>query len=389
MISFAFALLSCQTNHVIEEPLKVITINITNDKINVNYPQVQDANIDNFVVLKITKLMDSIEKNFQLEQVNITYQYYMDSRFITFVFDINIQSKNGDNRLYYRSYNFDYENNFLLFIPDNDLQSLYLDKINKNIPDKIIQYSFYDVLALNYIIQNDKVLFIIPELSGKGNYYLLEFDNVNYVANDISNKNNNQKTKKVALTFDDGPSVTTPNLIALLQKYQIKATFFVLGNQVEIYPNYLQLLHNNNFEIGNHSYSHNDFSKMTKEEIEFEVKKTQELIYKYIGIYPKIFRFPYGAFRNEALAYIKMPVILWNIDSNDWRIPGRSIILDNIFSNLVDESIILFHDNTFLDIELIDEVIYRLLQEKYEFVSIYEFFNFKDEENIIDGRIYR
>lgn len=391
LVILLFGTISCKpkSDFPKENPIKVVSANISTHNTNISYPQIDYKKIDDFISQEITILVNNLKKNFQLEQIDINYHYFIEGKFISFVFNIYLQTQSEENILYYRCYNFDYKTSEQLIITNEQLQSYFLNLINKSLKNQGIQYSFYDCLGLSYIIQNDKVYFLIPELSKNSDYYLLEFENNNYLADEISPPKIDENFKKVVLTFDDGPSSSTPMLISLLQKHKVKATFFVLGSQVERYPNYLQLLSKNNYEIGNHSYSHSDFSKLTIEEIVFEIKTTQEIVYKNIGIYPKIFRFPYGSFRNETLEYIKLPVILWNVDSNDWRRPGRDIIKNNIFMNLVDESIILFHDNALLDVDLIEEVITGLLEENYQFISIFELYNFKNQENMISGKIYR
>lgn len=366
-----------------------ITFNISkeilqSDNYQIYYPIIENEIINQYIYQEITELTNRIEENYLFDKLTIDYDCFYDERFVSLVFHIDIDT----NKIFYRSYNFDYLENQSLYIEQEKLQTIYLNYLNEEVKPKKITYSFLDILGLNYIIQKDAISFIIPELSTKENFYEVRFDNSGYNTSIIGEKTSNNN-KKVVITFDDGPSSKTLKLIELLNKYEVKASFFVVGQRIEEYPEHLRALYKNNFELGNHSYSHSDFSKISKEEIEFEINFTQNMIYQIVGIYPRTFRFPYGAFNPLTLPEIKLPIILWNVDSLDWKNKDRSITLNNVFNNLVNESVILFHDSENMDLSVIEEVIIKLKDKNYEFTTIYELYNFRFDENLVFGKIYR
>src|SRR5690606_37166591 len=114
-------------------------------------------------------------------------------------------------------------------------------------------------------------IFCIFILNNISNYESVVLDVINY---------NVYEEKKVALTFDDGPSIKTIDLVNLLKKYNIKVTFFLLGENVRYYKEELLYITNNGHEIGNHSYTHPDFKTISIKECILEVNKTQEIIYE-------------------------------------------------------------------------------------------------------------
>lgn len=198
----------------------------------------------------------------------------------------------------------------------------------------------------------------------------------------------NKNKRLVALTFDDGPSSKTKEIVDLLNSYNIKATFFLLGERLELYPYAVIYIKSYNHELGNHSYSHPDFKLLSTYEAIDEIYKTNKVIYKLTNSYPISFRFPYGSYNDYILSYIDLPIVLWNVDSLDWKYQNYNIIVNNVLKNLHDESVILFHDSTSYKKEAIIFVIEFLLENDYKFVTVSELFDFQNNENVIKGKIY-
>ncbi len=185
--------------------------------------------------------------------------------------------------------------------------------------------------------------------------------------------------KKIALTFDDGPHPRyTKKILSILEKYNIKATFFVIGVNIQNYPQELKKIYESGHEIGNHSYDHHSTLGLNKEELCKEIETCEELIYNSIGTKPTLFRPPQGKF-DEMLTQITAKkgysVILWSIDTRDWEHASPSNIAETVIKNISGGDIILMHDyvsgkNTTCDAL---EIIIPALQEKgYEFVTVSE-----------------
>ncbi|MDO5483780.1 MAG: polysaccharide deacetylase family protein [Desulfovibrionaceae bacterium] len=124
-----------------------------------------------------------------------------------------------------------------------------------------------------------------------------------------------------ALTFDDGPSRHTPQLLDMLGQYGIPATFFVLGRQVEYHPQTLRRMVAEGHEIGNHSYSHPNLRLIPQDQKVEEIHRTDAIL-RELGATPLFLRPPYGAYDNypvDVAASLGMDVVLWSLDSRDWR----------------------------------------------------------------------
>ena len=154
------------------------------------------------------------------------------------------------------------------------------------------------------------------------------------------------------------------------------------------YKEELKYIYAHGHEIGNHSYSHPDFKKITIEEGLAEIEKTQQIIYKTILHYPRVFRFPYGSVNKEILKRIDMPAILWNADSLDWQCFDSKIIIEKLKHEIKENGILLFHDFKYYNKEAITTIVNDLKQEGYVFVTISELFGFYTDEFAIGGKLY-
>ncbi|MBG9812849.1 polysaccharide deacetylase [Bacillus endophyticus] len=152
---------------------------------------------------------------------------------------------------------------------------------------------------------------------------------------------------EVALTFDDGPDlVHTPLILDKLKKYDVKATFFLLGENVEKYPNVVKRMATEGHIVGNHSYDHPNFVKVSNEEYHNQILKTGEIIQKLTGYFPKFIRPPYGFINEEHLKWAneqRFMIIQWSIDTLDWKGISAEAITEKVFANAFPGSIILQH----------------------------------------------
>jgi peptidoglycan/xylan/chitin deacetylase (PgdA/CDA1 family) len=156
--------------------------------------------------------------------------------------------------------------------------------------------------------------------------------------------------KAVALTFDDGPSaIYTPQIMALLKLYQAHGTFFVMGDKVEQTPWLVQALLKNGNEVGNHSYSHPRMTKEGQRDRERQLERTAvDLDLLGCPQSERLFRPPYSAYDNRLKAYLthtKRCLVLWSLDSGDWRGLAAPDIIKNVLGRVRNGSIIIFHDS--------------------------------------------
>ena len=193
----------------------------------------------------------------------------------------------------------------------------------------------------------------------------------------IKKKNVSLDDKVVALTFDDGPSKYTNKILDVLKKYDACGTFFVVGNRVNFYKEQLKRTLNEGSEIGNHSYDHKLLTRLSKEEFQSEVNKTQEQIVKSTGFTPTLFRPTYGGYTNTLKGYTDLTFVLWDVDSRDWQVKSKDKILKNILPNVKSGSIILMHDGLPYGLNALEDVLSDLKNKGYKFVTVSELLELK------------
>ena len=183
----------------------------------------------------------------------------------------------------------------------------------------------------------------------------------------------------IALTFDDGPHPKyTPQILGILAKYKIKATFFTVGENVALYPEAVESCIKNGHEIANHTYTHKDLSKDSFEDICREIRDTEKVLYESFEVRPKLLRPPGGLYnRSVILASDKLDytLVLWNIDTKDWAHTPSDTIVKNVLTNVKAGDIILMHDYISKDSPTpaaLDEIIPALIKKGYNFVTVSE-----------------
>lgn len=152
----------------------------------------------------------------------------------------------------------------------------------------------------------------------------------------------------VALTFDDGPNPTfTPQILAILKKYEIKATFFVVGANAKLYPDLIKQIHDQGHVIASHTQTHAMLTKLSEGQLKTEISQPSVIIAGIVGIKPKCLRYPYGAsnthVRDEIRALGMMPVPM-GFNSFDYKRPGVEKIVDWVLKNSYSKQVILMHD---------------------------------------------
>ncbi|MDT8900440.1 polysaccharide deacetylase family protein [Anaeroselena agilis] len=189
--------------------------------------------------------------------------------------------------------------------------------------------------------------------------------------------------KIVALTFDDGPGKKTPEILSILRARNVRATFFVVGEMVEKYPQYVRDEFAGGHEVGNHTFTHVRLSHINKEKLLNELDRTDRLLAKTLGIKCTLFRPPGGGYDHTLLDEASRrdyTIVLWSVDSHDWYSSGEGIVR-SVLRNTRPGGIILFHDGIgpLPTSKVLPLIIDRLKEQGYEFLTVSELLRYYEE----------
>lgn len=202
----------------------------------------------------------------------------------------------------------------------------------------------------------------------------------NHTQEPIRNAKGNSDGKFVALTFDDGPTPNTIKVLNVLQESDIKATFFVVGENIDEFPGALKKIDEQGHEIGNHTNTHPFTVFMSEQDIAKEILITEEKIFQLIGKRTTLFRAPYALYPSNLMkiaGLLNLNIISWDVDPEDWRNSNAEIISQNVIKEVEPGSIILLHDGPpELDrtptVEALKIIITELKNANYQFVTVTE-----------------
>ncbi|MGO4530263.1 polysaccharide deacetylase family protein [Paenibacillus sp. 2TAF8] len=204
-------------------------------------------------------------------------------------------------------------------------------------------------------------------------------------------KTNGPSTKQVALTFDDVPDPRfTPQVLDVLKKYKVRATFFVVGSRAEKHPDLVKRMVKEGHIVGNHSYNHPEFSKLSMTAFRKQILHTGDIIHRLTGYTPKMIRPPYGDINEEQLRWAAKQhysIVNWNVDSLDWKGLSKEKVKHNILSAVKPGSIVLQHagggtgSNLKGTVDALPEVIEELRNRGYELVTLDEMLKLPKEKH--------
>ena len=181
----------------------------------------------------------------------------------------------------------------------------------------------------------------------------------------------------IAMTFDDGPSATlTPKLLDLLAAHHIKATFFVIGENVAEHSEIVARAAGEGHEIANHSWSHPNLGKMSGDSVRSQLQRTDDAIQNATGKRPTLMRPPYGSITAREKRWIHdefgYQIILWDVDPYDWKRPGPAVVRNRILKETQPGSIVLSHDIHPGTIEAMPSTFDALEAKGFKFVTVSE-----------------
>lgn len=179
----------------------------------------------------------------------------------------------------------------------------------------------------------------------------------------------------IAMTFDDGPHPqNTPRLLDILRARNVKATFYVIGRSVDLYPQIVRRTVAEGHEIGNHSHTHRLLSKLGDSEVRSEMARCRDAVGRAAGVRMRTMRPPYGGLlqRQRELVHAEFgyPTILWSVDPLDWKRPGPSVVTSRILSGTTAGGIVLAHDLHAQTVDAMPATVDGLLRRGFKFVTV-------------------
>ena len=215
--------------------------------------------------------------------------------------------------------------------------------------------------ATYYFDENGYVITGWEEIDGKDCYF---DENGVY--------NSTKEPPLVALTFDDGPGQYTDELLDCLEENNAKATFYMLGQNVETYPDVVKRMNDLGMELANHTYDHQNLTKLSESQITEEIQKTSTLIQEAAGVLPDTLRPPGGSYNETVQNLAGMPIVKWSIDTKDWKTKSEDQTYQCVMDNVQDGSIVLMHDIHEWSVNAALRLIPDLLEQGYKLVTVQE-----------------
>ncbi|MDR1688674.1 MAG: polysaccharide deacetylase family protein [Clostridiales bacterium] len=183
----------------------------------------------------------------------------------------------------------------------------------------------------------------------------------------------------IALTFDDGPGKYTPQILDLLKRYDVRASFCVVGYMIESHRDIIEKSAENGNEIIGHSWSHTNLTKLSRSQIKDEIVDTNSLIESVTGSCPNFYRPPFGDVNDNVRKVseeLGAVILYWSVDTRDWQSKDAQKVSEIILSEVKDGSVILCHDLYASTYEAMRTVIPELIERGYQFVTVSELINF-------------
>ncbi len=304
-----------------------------------------------------------------------------------------------DNLDNYISEIYDYKSSKLLSITDL-IKEDKIDDYNKKIEELLyLKYPKFisDVLINNtdnsYLLRDNELVIyfnnydITPSINEvlylKVNYNeIKDYLNFTFLLDSTyeneSGYNYTNAKRAVAFTFDDSPNnLKTTRLLQILKDNLSHATFFIVGEKAINNKDILYSIKSYGNEIGSHSYKHQNYKKLSKEELEEDYLKMNNLYQSIFHTNLKLLRPPYGSYKDSQLNLINTSFILWSLDTEDWKHRYSDYIVNYVIDNIKDGDIILFHDSYTSTIDAIEELLPILYSKGYQVMSVSELANLK------------
>ncbi|MFE2040542.1 polysaccharide deacetylase family protein [Streptomyces sp. NPDC059477] len=183
-----------------------------------------------------------------------------------------------------------------------------------------------------------------------------------------------RKVKCVALTFDDGPVADTQRLLRTLNDRNVKATFYVVGKNVQRYPSTVRSTASAGHQIGNHSWDHADLTRLSAAQIKSQFSRADTAIKQATGKKPTTVRAPYGAHNAAVRQAAARPLVHWSVDTLDWKYRDSARIINTVKTQTKPGDIVLLHDIHKTTVNAVPGIIQALKARGFHFVTVDQLF---------------
>ncbi len=181
------------------------------------------------------------------------------------------------------------------------------------------------------------------------------------------------RKKKIAITFDDGPHpVYTLKLLDGLAQRNVKATFFIIGESAERYPEVIKRIHDEGHLLGNHTYSHVQLTCISSTRAIEEIHKTNDILSSITGENVRYIRPPFGLYNKTLAASSDLVPVLWTVDPRDWSVLNTNSVVSHVVKKVKENDVILLHDIFDTSVDAALQIIDSLLEQGYTFVTVDE-----------------
>lgn len=215
----------------------------------------------------------------------------------------------------------------------------------------------------------------------------LEIDGKDYFFDEQGRYDKKVRRPMIALTFDDGPGKYTEELIDFLVENDAKATFFMLGQNAEEYPEIVEKMEESGMELGNHTYSHQTLTTLSRKGIENEIDNANAAFEDAAGVPADTLRPPGGSVDENVQRAADMPIIKWSIDTKDWSNKDVNMIYEKVMDNAQDGSIVLMHDIYEETVKATMRMVPKLKEKGFRIVTVQELAEAREIE-LEDGKVY-
>ena len=225
------------------------------------------------------------------------------------------------------------------------------------------------------------------QLTGNVTFTRAELDGKDYYFDEEGKYDSTKVRPMVALTYDDGPGQYTEKLLQCLQENNAKATFFMLGENAEKYPDIVKELKDAGMELGNHTYDHQILTSLSQDQISSEISKANEAIQNGAGVPADTLRPPGGSCNETVQQLANMPIIKWSLDTKDWKTKSADKTYQKVMDNVQDGSVVLMHDIHEWSVEASLRMIPELVEKGYKLVTVQELAEAKGI-TLENGKVY-